>query len=74
MPDTTYDPEADAVYVHLTDAAVQESEEVAPGVVLDYDADGRVTGVEILSASKTLAPGDWSKARLPGPKPAHAAE
>jgi uncharacterized protein YuzE len=43
---------ADAVYLNLTDRPIQESEEVADGIVVDYDADGRIVGVEILDASK----------------------
>lgn len=38
----------DAAYLRLRDTAVVESEEVAPGVVLDFDADWEVVGVEIL--------------------------
>ncbi len=74
MPDTTHDPEADAVYIQLSDAKPVETEEVAPNVMLDFDAEGRVTGIEVLTASKVLAPGDWSRARLPGPLPLVAAE
>lgn len=69
-----YDPEADAVYIKLADGAYDESEEVAPGIVLDYDAEDRVVGIEVLGASKALAPGGWSKARLPGPRAVEAAE
>ncbi len=61
-----YDPEADAVYIRLADGEYDESEEVSPGVFLDFTLDGRVMGIEILSASKTLAPGAWSKAPPPG--------
>jgi uncharacterized protein YuzE len=46
------DPEADALYLRLTDAPVEESEETAPGVVLDYDARGEVVGIEVLGLSK----------------------
>jgi uncharacterized protein YuzE len=46
------DREADAVYLNLTDRAMTESEEVADGSVVDYDAQGRIVGVEILDASK----------------------
>lgn len=46
------DRSADAVYLNLTDAVISESEEVAAGIVLDYDANGHVVGVEILDASK----------------------
>jgi uncharacterized protein YuzE len=43
---------ADAVYVKLTDRPIKESEEVADGIVVDYDDQGRIVGVEILDASK----------------------
>jgi uncharacterized protein YuzE len=43
---------ADAVYVNLTDRPIKESEEVADGIIVDYDAEGRIVGVEILEASK----------------------
>lgn len=46
------DHRADAVYLNLTDRPIEESEEVADGIVVDYDADGRIVGVEILDASK----------------------
>jgi len=47
-----YDPEADAAYIKLTEADVAESEEVKPGIILDYDAQERVVGIEILYVSK----------------------
>ena len=75
MTDITYDPEADAAYVTLSTTAVNDSAEVAPGVVLDFDTQGRVVGIELLAATRHLAPGDWSRARRPtGPRKAHAAE
>jgi uncharacterized protein YuzE len=46
------DREADAVYVNLTDRAIKDSAEVADGIVVDYDDEGRIVGVEILDASK----------------------
>jgi uncharacterized protein YuzE len=52
-----YDPEADALYVRFADAPVTESEEVRPGLVLDFDADGRIVAVEILDASTQLSAG-----------------
>ena len=52
-----YDAKADALYVRFADAAVIESEEVRPGVVLDYDDQGRIVAVEILDASEHLASG-----------------
>ena len=47
----TYDPDADALMLRLSDTAVAESEEVAPNVVLDFDAEGRVVGIEVLFVS-----------------------
>lgn len=44
----TVDPEADALYLRLNDAQITDSETVAPGVVLDYDAQDNVVGVEML--------------------------
>ncbi len=46
------DQQADAVYVNLTDRTIKDSEEVADGIVVDYDDEGRIVGVEILDASK----------------------
>jgi uncharacterized protein YuzE len=54
---TTYDPEADALYVRFAEASVVESEEVADGVVLDFDAEGRIVAIEVLDASKHVAAG-----------------
>jgi uncharacterized protein YuzE len=57
MKKMSYDPQADAAYITLADGVAIESDEVAPGIVLDFDAQGRVLGIEVLHASKTLAPG-----------------
>jgi uncharacterized protein YuzE len=54
---TIYDPEADALCVRFADTSVFESEEVADGVVLDFDAAGRVVAIELLDASKHVAAG-----------------
>lgn len=47
-----FDPEADAVYLEITPADVERSEQIKPGVVIDYDIDGNVVGVEVLYVSK----------------------
>ncbi|NJL07776.1 MAG: DUF2283 domain-containing protein [Methylacidiphilales bacterium] len=54
---TLYDKDADALYVRFAEAKVVESEEVAPGVVLDFDENGRIVALEVLSASRHLAAG-----------------
>ena len=50
------DKEDDALYFRLDEAAIVESEEVEPGVVLDFDKNGRVIGIEILSLSSRVEP------------------
>jgi uncharacterized protein YuzE len=64
------DREADAVYVNLTDRAIKDSAEVAEGIVVDYDDEGRIVGVEILDASKrTEDPTALTQFNLDLPKP-----
>ena len=46
------DREADALYLRLDDSEIVGSEEVSPGVVLDYNAANEVIGVELLHLSK----------------------
>jgi uncharacterized protein YuzE len=46
-----YHPDTDMLYIKLADGASAESEEIAPGVVLDFDVNNRVLGVEIEDAS-----------------------
>jgi len=50
----TYDPEVDVLRILLSHAAVEESDEGKPGVILDYDKDGNVVGLEILEASRRV--------------------
>ena len=45
------DEETDTLYLRLDDSAIVESEEVQPGVVLDFNADNRVVGIEMLNIS-----------------------
>ena len=47
-----FDPQADAVYLELTDAEVEESKEIQPGIIVDYDSEGRIVGIEVLYVSK----------------------
>ena len=44
----------DALYFRLDESAIAESEEVKPGVILDYDANDNVVGIEILGLSKRV--------------------
>jgi uncharacterized protein YuzE len=51
----TYDPEVDVLRILLSDTPIEESDEDKPGVILDYDKDGNIVGLEILEASKRIA-------------------
>jgi uncharacterized protein YuzE len=50
----TYDSEVDVLHVLFSNAPIEESDEDKPGVILDYDKDGNIVGVEILDAQKRL--------------------
>jgi uncharacterized protein YuzE len=45
------DTKSDALYFRLDESRIVESEEVRPGVILDYDEQDRVVGVEFLNIS-----------------------
>ncbi|HMM43651.1 MAG TPA: DUF2283 domain-containing protein [Thermomicrobiales bacterium] len=47
-----FDEEDDALYIRLTDARIVESEEIQPGIILDFDEQEHVVGIEILRVSK----------------------
>jgi len=51
----TVDQEADALYLNLDDRPATDSREIAPGVILDYDQEGKVVGMEMLHLSKRAA-------------------
>ena len=50
----TYDPEVDVIRIVFSNAPIEESDEEKPGVILDFDKDGNVVGMEILDASKRM--------------------
>ena len=49
-----YDPEVDAMVIRFRETTVAESDEISPNVIADFDADGEVVGIEILSASSIV--------------------
>jgi len=51
----TYDPEVDVLRMLLSNAAIEESDEGKPGVILDYDKDGNSAGLEIHDASNRVS-------------------
>lgn len=48
----TYDKNVDAMMILFSDSDIEETRDIAPGVYVDYDADGRMVGLEILKASQ----------------------
>jgi YD repeat-containing protein len=56
----TYDSEVDALYIRFIKATVT-TEHVAEGIAVDYDADGRLAGIEILDAIKRFGSKDVFK-------------
>ncbi|WP_108396822.1 DUF2283 domain-containing protein [Devosia submarina] len=61
-PQVTYDSAANAAYIRFSPEKVQESEEVSEGIVLDFDAEGRIVGMEVLDARAHLSPDLLTKA------------
>jgi uncharacterized protein YuzE len=57
MMRTSYDPEADAMFVWFGPEGLKSArtQEVAPGVMLDFDQDGRVIGIEVLDVRERMA-------------------
>ena len=49
-----YFPDTDMHYIRLTDAPSAESDEIAPGIVLDFDAHNQLVGVEIEDAGQRI--------------------
>jgi uncharacterized protein YuzE len=49
-----YYPETDSLYIDLSQKASVDSQEVAPGVVLDFDTDGHLVGIDIDHASRVV--------------------
>ena len=63
---TSYDPEADAMFVWFGPEGVKsvETQEVAPGIMLDLDGEGRVIGIEVLDLSERMIRGQAAASLL----------
>jgi uncharacterized protein YuzE len=49
-----YDQEVDVLRIRFSSAPVEESDEEKPGIILDYDRNGNIVAIEILSASRRM--------------------
>ena len=61
----SYDKATDSLYIHLADPASVDSDEVKDGVVLDYDANGALVGIDVQHASKRADISNLSISHLP---------
>ncbi len=59
-----YFPDTDSLYIDLADRPSAESREISEGIVLDYDSEGALVGIDIDNASAKVALDTLSK--LPG--------
>ena len=61
----SYYPDTDSLYIDLAARSSTESREVSTGVVLDYDAQGDIVGIDIDNASKKLDLDELILTKLP---------
>ena len=59
-----YDEKVDALYLRLDDSKVVESEEVQPGIVVDFNARKQVVGIEVLNLKRRVPRADLEQLRL----------
>ena len=60
-----YYPETDSLYIDLSEKTSVESKEITEGVVLDYDVEGNLVGIDIDNASKKVELKELILSRLP---------
>lgn len=61
-----YYPETDSLYIDLSEQPSVESREVSAGIVLDYDSDGRLVGIDIDNARNKVDLSKLTLSNLPG--------
>ncbi len=61
-----YYPETDSLYIDLSERTSVESREISEGVVLDYDAEGNLVGIDIDNASAKVQLKELILSNLPG--------
>jgi len=63
-----YYPDTDSLYIDLSEKPSIESKEISEGIVLDYDAEGNLVGIDIDNASKKVELNELTLSRLPADK------
>jgi uncharacterized protein YuzE len=61
----SYDKATDSLYIHLADRASVDSDEVKDGVVLDFDANGALVGIDVQHASERADINNLSVSKMP---------
>jgi uncharacterized protein YuzE len=61
-----YFPATDSLYIDLSELPSVDSREISPGVVLDYDSDGHLVGIDIDNASSKVELDRLVLTHLPG--------
>ena len=59
-----YDEQVDALYLSLDESDVVESEEVRPGIILDFTAAGEVVGIEVLDVKRRVPSADLKQLKF----------
>ena len=61
-----YYPETDSLYINLSEQSSVESQEISEGIFLDYDAEGRLVGIDIDNASHKVEMEKLILSKIPG--------
>jgi uncharacterized protein YuzE len=61
----SYYPDTDSLYIDLSARPSNESREVSPGVIIDYDTEGNIVGIDIDQASRKLDLDELTWSKLP---------
>jgi uncharacterized protein YuzE len=59
-----YDEKTDALYLRLDDSKIEESQEVQPGIVLDFNAQKQVVAIEVLRLKERFPTADVKRLRF----------
>ena len=60
-----YHPDTDSLYIDLSERPSVDSQEISKGVVLDYDAQGNLVGIDVDNASNNVALNELTLSKLP---------